>query len=170
MFCKSLKKVPDKINKGTVNLKSPLISPTGNHARRKILLATIGLLTVFVFCGVFAAIGSNSNFVHANTVNGLGVGIYWDQTCTNKTLSLDWGHIDAGSNNTLTIYIRNEMSSAASLSLQTTNYTPIASSNYISLNWNYSGQVLSSGQVIPIELTLTALPDISGITDFSLNT
>ena len=98
------------------------------------------------------------------------MGIYWDQACTNRTLSLNWGNIEAGSNNTLIIYIRNEMSSDASLSLHTINYSPSASSGYISMNWNYAGQVLSAGQVIPLELTLTVLPNISGITNFSFNT
>ena len=170
MFRKSLRKVAHKINKRIVNLRPSFAISSGNHARRKVILATICLLAVVVFASAFAAIGSNSNFVHANSVNGVGVGIYWDQACTNRTLSLNWGHIDAGSNNTLTIYIRNEMSSAASLSLETTNFTPSASSDYISLNWNYSGQVLSPDQAIPLELTLTVLPDINGIANFSLNT
>jgi hypothetical protein len=103
-------------------------------------------------------------------VNGVGVGIYWDQACTNRTLSLNWGYVEAGSNNSLTLYIRNEMSSEVSLSLNTINYNPSASSNYISLNWNYSVQILSPGQVIPLELTLTVLPDISGISNFSFYT
>jgi len=169
LFRKSLKKAPDKLNKGGVNLRAQQVIPTGNHPRRKVILAAICLLTVFVF-GTAIAIESNSNFVHASSVNGVGVGIYWDQACTNITLSLNLGYVEAGSNNTLTLYIRNEMSSEVSLSLNTINYTPSASSNYISLNWNYSGQILSPGQVIPLELTLTVLPNISGISNFSFNT
>ena len=169
MFCKSLKKATDKLNKEGVNVRTQRVIPTGNHARRKVILAAICLLVVFVF-GIVIAIGSNSNFVHASSVNGVGVGIYWDPACTNSTLSLNWGCIEAGSNNTLTLYIRNEMSSEVSLSLNTINYTPSASSNYISLNWNYSGQVLSPDQVIPLELTLTVLPNISGISNFRFNT
>ena len=41
---------------------------------------------------------------------------------------------------------------------------------YMSLNWNYSGQVLNVDQVIPLELTLTVYPTISGITNFSFDT
>jgi hypothetical protein len=123
------------------------------------MLATICVLSVFVFCTVVAELGSNGNFVHAGSVDGLGVGIYWDAGCTNRTVSFNWGPIEAGSNNTLIIYIRNEM-----------NYTPSNSSDYIFLNWNYSGQVLSADQVIPIELTLTILPNINGIDNFSFNT
>jgi hypothetical protein len=98
------------------------------------------------------------------------VGIYWDQACTNKTLSLKWENINAGSANILTVYIRNEFNSAASLWLGTSKWTPSTSSDYISLNWNYSGQVLSIDQVIPLKLTLTVSPTIREITDFSFNT
>lgn len=170
MFGNRLGKAPNKINKQIKNLRARHVNPTINHTRRKVTIATICLLSIFVFCAVTAVIGSNNRFVHASNVNGLGVGIYWDQACINRTLSLNWGPIDAGSNNTLTIYIRNEMSSTASLSLQTTDFTPSASSSDIALSWNYSGQVLSEGQVIPLELTLTVLPEISGITNFSFNT
>jgi hypothetical protein len=103
-------------------------------------------------------------------VKGVGVGIYWDQACTNRTLLLNWGLIEGGSNTTLTVYIKNEINSAASLSLGTSNWTPPAALDYMSLNWNYSDQVLSADQVVPMELTLTVYPTITGIIDFSFNT
>jgi len=170
MFWESLRKVPDKINERIVNLKVTLVIPIGNHAHRKVILAAICLLSIAIFGAVMAAIGSSKTIVYASSVNGLGAGIYWDQACTNRTLSLNWGPIEAGSNNTLTIYIKNESNSADSLSLQTSNWTPSTSLGYMSLNWNYSGQVLSVDQVIPLELTLTVSPTISGITNFSFDT
>jgi hypothetical protein len=170
LFGKNIKKTPDKINNGILSLRQKFVSPTGNRARRKIALAAICSLIILVFCAFTAAIESNNIIVRASSVNGLGVGIYWDQACTNKTLSFDWGNIEPGSNNSVTIYIMNEVSSPASMSLETTNWTPSASLDVISLNWNYSGQVISSGQVIPIDLTLTVLPDINNITSFSFTT
>jgi hypothetical protein len=170
MFCENLRKIPDKIKEGRANLRVPLAIPIGNHSHRKVILAAICLLTIVVFGAVIAAIGSSKTIVYASSVNGLGVGIYWDQACTNRTLSLNWGPIEAGSNNTLTIYIKNESNSAASLSLETSNWTPSTSSGYMSLNWNYSSQVLSINQAIPLELTLTVSPTINGITSFSSDT
>ena len=170
MFWESLKKVPDKINERIVNLKVPPVIPIENHAHRKVILATICLLTIVVFSAVITNFALSKTIVYASSVNGLGTGIYWDQALTNRTLSLNWGPIAAGSNNTLTIYIKNESNSAASLSLGTSNWTPSAALDYMSLNWNYSGQVLSVGQVIPVELTLTVSPTISGVTNFSFDT
>ena len=97
MFYKSLRKLPNKINKRIVNSRAPRVIPTRNHTRRKVMLASIFLLTIFVFCAFTAIIGSNNNFAHASSVNGIGVGIYWDQACTNRSLSLNWGQVEAGS-------------------------------------------------------------------------
>jgi hypothetical protein len=68
------------------------------------------------------------------------------------------------------VYIKNEGNSAVSLWLGTSNWTPSIALDYMSLSWNYSGQGLGEGQVIPLELTLTVYSTISGITDFSFNT
>jgi hypothetical protein len=169
MFWESLRKVPDKINEGIVNLV-PLAIPIGNPVHRKVILAATCILTIVILGAITGNFGSIKSLVRADSVKGIGVGIYWDQACTNRTLSLDWGLVGAGSNNTLTVYVKNEGNSAVSLWLGTSNWTPSASLGYMSLNWNYSGQVLSVDQVIPLELTLTVYPTISGITDFSFDT
>jgi hypothetical protein len=170
MFCESLRKLPDKINEGIVNLRVPLAIPIGNYGHRKAIFAAVCILTIVILSAIIVAFGSSKTFVYASSVKGLGVGIYWDQACTNRTLSLDWGLVGAGSNNALTIYVKNEGNSAVSLWLGTSNWTPSASLGYMSLNWNYSGQVLSVDQVIPLELTLTVYPTITGITNFSFDT
>jgi hypothetical protein len=108
--------------------------------------------------------------VKADSMIGIGVGIYWDNTCTNITDSLNWGFIDPNSNNNLTIYVRNEANSIVSLGLTTTNWIPSTAPNYISLIWNYSGQNLKANEVIPIKLTLIVSPTIIDVTDFSLKT
>ena len=141
-----------------------------NHIQRKAFFAAVCLLAIVVLGAITVGFGSSKTLVFADSVKGLGVGIYWDEACTNRTLSLDWGVLEAGSNNTLTVYIKNESNSAVSFWLDTSNWTPSASLGYMSLNWNYSGQILSVSQVIPLELTLTVYPNIIGVTDFSFNT
>jgi hypothetical protein len=123
------------------------------------------VLILVTITGLFNA----SENVHANVV-GLGAEIYWDQGCINRTLSPDWGSFKPGSNKTLIVYIRNEGDSAAHLSIATSNWAPSAASSYMTLNWNYSGQILSVGQVIPLELNLAVSPNITGITHFSFDT
>jgi hypothetical protein len=149
----------------------PLTIPNGNHVQRKKIFATIFIILTFIILGTsIAAFDSSKAFVYASYVKGVGVGIYWDQACTNRTLLLNWGLIEAGSNTTLTVYVRNEINSAASLWLGASNWNPPAAFDFMSLNWNYSGQVVNVDQVIPLELTLIVYPTIAGITDFSFNT
>ncbi len=162
--------IPNKINQKTSHLTRIQVTSTSKHSHRKIIPAAICLLTIVVFGAFIASGGSSKTIVYASSVSGLGTGIYWDQACTNRTLSLPWGSVEAGSNTTLTIYIKNEGNSAAPLSLKTSNWNPSTAMNSISLKWNYSGQVLSAGQVIPVELTLTVCPTVSGITNFSFDT
>ena len=171
MISESLKKTTDKINKRKVNFRKVLNSPIDNHVYRKaILAATCILLTIVILSTNIEAFGSSKGLVDASSVEAFGIGIYWNQACTNKTSSLDWGIIQADSNNTLAVYVKNEGNSAASLWLGTSNWTPSNASGYMSLNWNYSDQILGVGQVIPLELTLTVSPTISGIGDFGFTT
>jgi hypothetical protein len=145
-------------------------SPIGNNLGRKAIFVSICILIFVTLVAFMGNFGSINTIVRADSIKGIGVGIYWDQACTNKTLSLNWKFIDIGSKDNLKVYIRNEANWAVSLWLGTSNWTPSASSTYISLKWNYSGQVLSVNQVIPLELTLTVSPTIIDITDFSFNT
>jgi hypothetical protein len=170
MFWEDLKKQLRIIDKQSANLKAPLANPISNHIKRKAIFAAICILTVIVLSTLTNNIGSINNTVKADSVKGIGAGIYWDETCTNKTLSLNWGSIAPGSSNNLTVYVRNEYNSAVSLRLSTSNWTPSAASSYMSLNWNYTGQVLKTDEIIPIEITLTAYPTIYDIIDFSFET
>jgi hypothetical protein len=170
MFVEKLRKALNKTNEGTAILRMLFTTPRGNNFHRRGIFTAICLLTVIILGAIIADFGSIIAVVHAGSVEGLGVGIYWDQSCTNRTLSLDWGPIKAGSNNTLTVYVKNKGNSAVSLWLRTSNWTPSASLSYMSLNWNYSGQVLRVNQVVPLEITLTVYPTITGITAFSFDT
>ncbi len=139
----------------------------GNHVHKRAIFATMCIVMV-VILGTIAGLFNASKTVHANVV-GFGAEIYWDQGCTNRTLSFDWGSIEPGSNKTFAVYIGNEGDSSACLSMATSNWAPSAALSYMTLNWNYSGQILSVGQVIPLELILAVSPSITGITHFSFD-
>jgi len=57
----------------------------------------------------------------------------------------------------------------AYLSIATSNWAPSAALNYMTLNWNYSGQILNVGQVVPLELVLVVSPSVPGIIHFSFD-
>jgi len=156
-------------HEGAVNIRSRFTTQSGNNLHRQTILTVICMLTVVVLGAIIVNFGFIIAVVHAGSVEGLGVGIYWDQACTNKTVTLDWGHVAAGSSDSLTVYVKNEGNSAVSLWLSTSNWTPATSSSHISLNWNYSGQILNTDNIIPLKLTLTVDPTITGITNFTFD-
>ena len=169
MFCHTLRKIPDRVTKKTVNSKAPFATRTSIHGHRRALITTTCIVLVVILGTINGNSGSHRNTAYANSVRGIGVGIYWDQECTNRTLSLDWGLIEPGSNSTVMIYVRNEAESAVSLWMATSNWTPLAALSYMTLIWTYSGRILSADEVIPMKLILDVSPAISGITDFSFD-
>ena len=150
------------------NILKTISKPKKN--RRKIILAAAYISTLILLGAITGILDPSKNIVQANTVNGIEAGIYWDQTCTEATTSFDWGNIQAGSNKTLRIYIRNEDSLPVRLSLSTSNWNPSISADYMSLKWNYSGQILKINEVIPLQITLTINSTINGIAEFSFTT
>jgi hypothetical protein len=140
------------------------------NSNSKVLTATLCLLTIVVLSTITGGFGSFKSIVRADSVKGVGVGIYWDQTCTNTTLAFQFGQIQPGSNKTLTVYVKNGCSSPVLLMLETSNWNPSSSRDYISLDWNYSSQVLNANEVIPLEITLLIDTSIYGISNFNFNT
>ena len=69
----------------------------------------------------------------------------------------------------MTVYIRNEGNAVATLSKAAQNWNPSTASNYMTLNWNYTGQTVSVNQVLQVKLTLVILSTVSGITNFSFD-
>lgn len=170
MFWEHLKKTLSKNKKRLINQEAHFATPANNLIKRKTIFAAICILTLITLITVVEDFSPAKSVVKGDSVIGIGVGIYWNNACTNTTRSLNWGLIDPNSSNNLTIYIRNEDNLAVSLSLNAANWIPSYSSNYISLSWNYSGQILKLNEVIPLKLTLTVSPTICDITDFSLET
>ena len=118
---------------------------------------------------VSSAITNNKTVSSNGSVKGVGVGVYWNQACTNATSSISWGILDPGSNVNKTIYIRNEGNTAATLSMTTSNWNPTNASSYMTLSWNYGGQTLSVNQVVQVKLTLSVSSSVTGITNFSFD-
>ena len=142
--------------------------------RSKIAFGTLlALILCALATGIFGTVLSvrtNSRIIsNAGSVKGIGVGIYWDSACTNRTSSINWASLDPGSNKTVTLYIRNEGNAVATLSKAEQNWNPSTASNYMTLNWNYAGQTLSVNQVLQVKLTLIVSLTVSGITNFSFD-
>jgi hypothetical protein len=84
--------------------------------------------------------------------------------------AIEWNVLEAGASEERTVYLQNRGNAAATLFLDTDNWTPSAAAQYLTLRWDSEGQSINPGAVVTVVLTLTAAPDVSGITDFSFDT
>jgi len=142
--------------------------------RRKIvwqisLALVFGALVTGIFGTGLTLVQTSRTISSGGSVKGIGVGIYWDSACTNQVSSIDWGLLDPDSSKNVPVYVRNEGNSAVVLSKATQNWNPSDASDYMTLNWDYTGQTLSVNQALRITLTLIVSPDISEITSFSFD-
>jgi len=154
----------------------PVVPMVRNAMREKekiIVEVSLALVFTALVAGILGTVSSlvqtNRTISSAGSITGIGVGIYWNSVCTNRTSSINWGLIDPGSNKTVTVFVRNEGNTAATLSKATGSWNPSTASSYLSLNWDYTGQNLSVNQVLKVKLTLTVSKTISGITSFGFD-
>jgi hypothetical protein len=121
---------------------------------------------------VLSIVQTSKTVSNAGTVMAIGVGVYWDNECTNAISSIDWGVLEPGLSKNVTCYIRNEGNSVSTLSMYTSNWNPpelAEEDSPITLSWNYSGQSINPDEVIQVTFTLSVSAGIEGITSFSFD-
>ena len=102
-------------------------------------------------------------------IKTLGLEAYWDINCTNVASNLDWGTLEPGDVQLITIYLKNSGNSAMILSLVAENFVPFISSNYLNVTWNREVSGLAIGQVLQADITLNVSKSITGINNFSFD-
>ena len=127
-------------------------------------------VTVFIL-GALAATSlvAYQRISNAGNVKAVGVGVYWDSSCTSKVTSIDWGSLEPGAQVVKTVYIRNEGTVPVVLNMTTDNWNPASVRDYITLTWNREDYMLSSGSVVSADLTLSVSSGVSGVTSFSFD-
>jgi hypothetical protein len=148
------------------------LSKIGNE--RVIATAALALIiytSALALAGpVVSEIQANSQPIsNAGAVKAIGVGVYWNPDGTNPVNSIDWGILEPGSSTNRTCYIQNEGNSASTLSMNAANWNPSNASDYISLSWDYGGQLVNPDELIQVTFTLSISDTIEGITSFSFD-
>ena len=153
--------------------KLPELSFRGTSKRRTLVFVTFFALSCFTFLNVFlfnSIIGqtaSRASMQSYGSIRTIEVGIYSNSYCVTSVSIVDWGVLTPGKSNSRTFYKRNEGSSDVTLTLLTRDWSPSAVENYLSLSWNYNGEILSQNEIIAVTFTLSVSKDISGIETFS---
>ena len=139
--------------------------------KQRIALKPLAVLLSIVALAVLASglTESSVRIVGRGTVKAVGVGVFWDSNCTNAVSYIDWGMVEPGSLNNVTVYVRNQGNVVASISLATENWNPSTASNYLALSWSYDGRPLDPLQVAQVEMTLNVSSSVHGIESFSFD-
>ena len=140
----------------------------------------IALVTSFVFAGilvtfvlldgtVMGTLLGKVTLPNVGTVKAVGVGVYWDSSCSNPVTSINWGTVNPGSTKDVTVYIKNEGNAPETLSFETQNWNPATASSYMTLTRDYGSQVIPVGGVVKVTLSLSVSITIEGVTNFSFD-
>jgi len=148
------------------------MSPFKIRSERIVAICTLALLIYTLALAltgqVMSTMQANRSISSAGAVKTIGVGVYWNSDGTNMVTSIPWGILEPGSSTNRTCYIKNESNSASTLSMYTENWYPTNATDYLSLSWNYGGQLLNPDEIISVILTLSISDSVAGITNFSL--
>ena len=118
---------------------------------------------------VFGLLSASTTISNTGNVKAVGVGVYWDSGCSQEVSLIEWGYLDPGETSSVTVYVRNEGNVAVALNMSTENWDPPEASSYITLSWDYSGQILEPGESIQVTLTLSISSDVQNITEFDFS-
>lgn len=114
-------------------------------------------------------LSSSYRFGNVGSVKAIGVGVYWDAACTSPVSSIAWGVLEPGETKNVTVYIRNEGNSMATLAMRTENWRPPEAGAFIELTWDYDGQWLAPMAVIPVTFSLHLSGDVQNIDSFAFD-
>lgn len=139
---------------------------------QKFSLVTVLILVVMTAIAVFLASGilfENRIIYNAGNVNAIGVGVYWESGCVNNVSSIDWGFLEPGGTQNVTVYIRNEGNVPMTLNMTVDSWAPSLASSYITVSWNREGYVVDATSIAETIITLSVSNNISNITNFSFD-
>jgi hypothetical protein len=127
---------------------------------------TMIVATVVVASGILFGSKTVNN---AGTINSIGVGVYWETDCENAIDVIDWGYLEPGAHQNVTIYIRNEGNVPMVLNMSTDNWNPPPASGYIDLEWDLDGHIVNGYSVLEATLSLQVSSNVTEISDFSFD-
>ena len=101
-------------------------------------------------------------------VKAVGVGIYWDSNCKEKVTFIDWGIVEPGSITYEMVYVQNEGNVNSAMYLLTENWSPPEAETFITLDWNYTDNLLEPNEIIGVDFILQ-ITNITDIASFSFD-
>jgi hypothetical protein len=102
-------------------------------------------------------------------VKAVGVGVYWNEACTDNVTIIDWGLLGPGDTATKEVWIKNIGNTPIMLNMTTENWNDPEARNYITLTWDCERKVLNATRTVKAVLTLSISSTITetDIVEFS---
>ena len=104
-----------------------------------------------------------------DAVSDTSIEMYWNQKCTTRVSSIEWDSLKPGASKTVTLFIKNKGKSPVTLSYYVANYNPSEVANWLTLNWDYTGQIITFKEVIQVVFELCASENAETIETFSFD-
>lgn len=124
-----------------------------------------------VVATVLGTLALTASYTLNNTaaIKAVGVSVYWYSNRTSPVTTIDWGTLAPEETVNKIIYIHNNGTIPAALSMTTSEWVPSTAANYITVTWNCSDYVLPAGHVVGATLTLSVNSTTNGLTNFSFS-
>lgn len=162
----------------TVKKKHRSFLSSFNLSKKTILLIIIALTSVISTSVISAILSDFQNLTvpSIGAIKVVGVELYWNSSLENKIETINWGVIQPGSSVNVTVYIKNVSNIKTTLDFVIAKCNPSGISDFIDLSWDYDGALLSSGELVQVNLLMTFSSDVSfipyiisnDVTDFDL--
>lgn len=127
-------------------------------------MAAIPLVILAVMAGSVGALLTSTQIINNRAAMAtVEIGVFRDITCTQICYFLDWGILRPGENKTVLLYIKNIGGAPISGSIETSEWAPPETANFLNLTWNFGERILDPGRVRPTNFTLSVAKNIWGI-------
>jgi len=122
---------------------------------------------LFIFSFFIGTIFPVSRGATTTTIDSDSLSVFWDLQCTDEVDSINWGTLSPGSLKKENIFVRNEGDTYLSFIIETTDWSPVSTSEFISLNYNEDNTVVGPDKVLRVPLQLSVSSDIKSVTYFA---
>jgi hypothetical protein len=132
-------------------------------------LAMAFVLGVVSTLGTFALMQYSRKISNSATLKTVGINVFQNANLTTPVTSIAWGMLEPGQTKNSTVYLQSTSNVPITLSMYTANWNPANASEFLTLTWNYKGQVIAPSASLPATFSLAVNASISGITAFSFD-
>jgi len=80
--------------------------------------------------------------------------VYEDENCTVLLAEIDWGTLEPPDSKSRAAYVKNYGDVPFNMTLSVQNWDPAEGETYMTISWDYAGQTITVGEVMPVIFTL----------------